>query len=135
MPDDNRLVEVALTREVLNEIFDIIQQECGVDEGYRRAFLTLRSQTLEFGFESALGSGGKFWNNRGWYVTTYPEEMTPARRAAIDSANRRLSGLRDRYERPILERLAPEPWTLARLMKAAGAGWGRIRSQRRDRLG
>jgi hypothetical protein len=52
---------------------------------------------LEYRFRGSLGDGGKFWNSdnpvaRGqFYVTCYPEDLTPGREAVIAAVNQKLT--------------------------------------------
>jgi hypothetical protein len=90
-----------LTEEQAYEIWAILERLAGADEGARSSFV--HHQTVEgcteFRFQGWLGFGGKFWNANGrWYVTVYPEDMTPQREQVIGVTNAALAGLRAAYE-------------------------------------
>lgn len=50
----------------------------------------------EYRFIGHLGFGGKFWRGRhSWYITCYPEDVTPKRQAMMDAAAPRLRTLEE----------------------------------------
>lgn len=94
-----------LTTEQANAIYDILVKDAGAPDGPvdgdfgtpRRDFMfhQTREMTWEYRFMGSLGFGGKFWNYDGrWYVTAYPEDMTPERQQVIDDTNVALAALK-----------------------------------------
>ena len=88
-----------LTAAQANAVYDILVEHAGASDhphSFARAdfILSLSEQNVtEYRFMGSLGCGGKFWNDRGWRVTAYPEDMTPERKQAIDATNRALAAL------------------------------------------
>jgi hypothetical protein len=91
-----------VSRELANEIFDVLVEECGAREessGHgREAFvhwLSGEHYGNEFRFMGALGWGGKFWIEDGltprFSVSNYREDETPERLRMMAAANRRLA--------------------------------------------
>ncbi len=82
-------------------IWNVLVAECGNrnDEPERRMFLhyiTEETEPLEFRFIGSLGFGGKFYvNYNGWYVSCYPEDMTPEREEAILRANQQIRAIQE----------------------------------------
>jgi hypothetical protein len=59
------------------------------------------TSTKEWRFSGHLGFGGKFWRNgTDHYVSCYPEDETPERRAMIDDLNRQITRLMRRHDTP-----------------------------------
>lgn len=94
----------ALTAEQANAVWDVLAWHAGAcDESYDDAlsprqefvFNQTSENITEYRFMGPLGFGGKFWNYAGrWYVTAYPEDMTPQRQQAIDDTNAALAALK-----------------------------------------
>lgn len=81
-----------ITEEQANAIYDMLMEECGLNEHLRENFVFSEVEGCrEYRFQGALGFGGKFRNNgNGVYVDCYPEDMTPEREKMIELANTRL---------------------------------------------
>lgn len=101
-----------MSAETANAVYDVLVAQVGASasDDARREFLhhQIRSHMTEFRFCGRLGMGGKFYRNRGvrpdgtygssWYVTCYPEHLTPERQAAIDATAAPLDALRIAHE-------------------------------------
>lgn len=89
-----------LTEEQAYEVWAILERLAGASEGARSSFVHHQTEgCTEFRFQGWLGFGGKFWNaNDRWYVTAYPESVTPQREQVIGVTNAALDGLRASYE-------------------------------------
>lgn len=84
-----------------NDIWTILVATCGAREDGRAIFeqyLVAHGNDGEFRFQGSLGFGGKFYC-KGWRVSYYPEDHTPAREAAVNMAMVKLTMLRDRAGR------------------------------------
>jgi hypothetical protein len=90
------MTRVALKLQSAQRVREIVQAECA---GYWYHFETYATDPQEHGhewrFSGELGIGGKLHidGHRGVYVTAYPEDLTPERKAKIDCVNERLAGL------------------------------------------
>lgn len=77
-------------------VYDVLVDLAGAHPGEKQDFVQ-RSQTpgvLEWRFRGSLGFGGKFWRHaEGFYVTCYPEDVTPARTEVITRTNAALAAL------------------------------------------
>ena len=74
------------------EAWTVLVNEAGADEDQRAMFVdsAIRDgDRLEFRFQGKFGFGGKARLDRltGWYVTYYPEDDTPERRALLKRVN------------------------------------------------
>jgi hypothetical protein len=80
-----------------NKVYDILVEECGADEYWRENFVySMNNDCKEYRFQGDLGFGGKMRNNcNGMYVDCYPNDETPARKAQIAAANKRIKELVD----------------------------------------
>lgn len=75
----------------LDAIYDVLVDDCGASEKHRHYFSSVFPGCREFRFGGSLGFGGKVWSvHEKVYVTYYPEDETPERRAATERANVRL---------------------------------------------
>lgn len=75
-------------------VYDVLVEACHAvdDPDARRSFAFHWPECGEYRFYGHLGFGGKVWCNRGEvYVTCYPGDQTPERKAMIEAANARLS--------------------------------------------
>jgi hypothetical protein len=74
---------------IAEPIFAILAEYAGAHESDRQSFLVVQAEGCrEYRFCGGLGFGGKFWNANGrWYVTCYPEDMTPGRESSIRRTN------------------------------------------------
>ena len=95
-----------MTTEFYSAVYDLLVSKGGAssDEYTKQAFISYflegpDYQTREWRFMGHLGYGGKFWRNNptGWYVSCYPEDETPERRALIDDLNREVMVLFRRH--------------------------------------
>jgi hypothetical protein len=114
MPTEKRLVltlanrgctvrRMELTKEQAEEIYAILQEECGEcdlpDHRERDSFvryMTSGERSLEYRFQGALGFGGKCRLNSNHpipYVDYYPEDYTVERENMRDRANERIAAL------------------------------------------
>lgn len=96
-----------ITEAQAESVLQILKDECGYCAypydglGFIRSIMTEASDREhvchEYRFMGAIGSGGKFRNNGNCdntpYVDAYPENLTPARSAMIERANKRLKEL------------------------------------------
>lgn len=85
----------SLTENQAEQVWAILAQECGASNLYweKISFVNEFSKDVpasEWRFQGSLGFGGKFRFPR-MSVDCYPEDLTPARREAIDKANSRLT--------------------------------------------
>jgi hypothetical protein len=88
-----------MTAAQADAVYDVLVKHAGASEGWREDFVCylVDARTTEHRFQGVLGIGGKFWNSGGrWYVATYPEDLTPARRQAIDDTNAALAALKQK---------------------------------------
>lgn len=88
-----------MTPEQANAVYDVLVAHAGASEDGRDDFVfhQTSSQPNEYRFMGALGSGGKFWNERGrWRVSAYPEDAArwPAIAGMVRVTNAVLDGLR-----------------------------------------
>ena len=85
-----------ITKQIANEIFNILQENIGVSFGGSEEFAALINNCREYRISGNLGFGGKFRNSGGqWYVDCYPEHMNDERRAIIAKTNQQLQELRE----------------------------------------
>jgi hypothetical protein len=89
-----------LTEREANAVWSVLVTEAGAssDADDRREFVYHQTTEFvsEFRFMGSLGFGGKFWRGRRderWYVTCYPEHMTPDRRQIVADTNAALAEL------------------------------------------
>ena len=89
-----------ITEDVANRVYDILIETCGQRDDYegRMSFvagISGEGQWTEYRFIGSLGFGGKVWNtgSRGFYVSCYPEDITPEREEMIEAANAKLAEL------------------------------------------
>jgi hypothetical protein len=94
-----------LTADQANAVYDVLVQHAGASDHQgtfaRGHFVATETEECvrEYRFMGALGGGGKFRRDyRGgvrdcWYVSCYPEDLTPARQAAVDATNAALAEL------------------------------------------
>lgn len=87
-----------LTVEQANAFYDILVKHClasslsSIREQF--VFAQTKQECTEYRFGGALGFGGKFWINCGEvYVSCYPEDRNPKRKAMIEKANAALREL------------------------------------------
>lgn len=76
-----------------HRIYDLLVREAGARESQRDDFVAYVSTHAhtEWRFGGSLGFGGKFWNSsERYYVTCYPDEETPERRAIVQRVNEAL---------------------------------------------
>ena len=91
-----------IPEEFASKIYDILVKHCGApdEETDRLAFNYHASEgngIIEYRICYALGFGGKFWNNNGWYVNCYQEDSDERKEKMIESANAELSSLREEF--------------------------------------
>ncbi len=104
-PTDPTTLPASLTRELADEVFGVLKETCATTEFWREDFVRDQSTDYctEWRFSGSLGFGGKFRRSNyptpRLYVDCYPEDMTPARQAAIDAANATLTTLAERMAR------------------------------------
>lgn len=89
----------ALTAAEAHAIFTVLVEHAGASEDERHDFVHHQTAgpCTEYRFIGSLGFGGKFWRSSGWYVNTYPEQLTPAREQAISQTNTVLQELYARH--------------------------------------
>lgn len=98
----------ALTEEVAGKIYDILVEGAGApnyDNWSKLSFIAAQTKSeicTEYRFCGSLGFGGKFWRNREWYVTYYPENKTPEREIMIKKTNVKLEQLLSEFPDPLL---------------------------------
>ena len=89
------------TKDLAEQVFQILVEECGALAGDLDSFLfyhvassTLRSPSTEYRFQGLLGFGGKFYNSLDrWCVGCYPEEENVDTLKMINAANQKLDAL------------------------------------------
>lgn len=87
-----------MNSEWARRVFQILVEEVGAynnEAGDQLADFIYHQEDecTEYRFGGMLGFGGKFWSDRVWRVTCYPEDRTPEREAAMARANVRLAAL------------------------------------------
>lgn len=84
-----------ITENTANRIYDLLVEICDAPDEQRLlfvAYVTREKPRMEWRFSGLLGFGGKVYINRTEImVRCYPEDETPARREAIDKANKLLA--------------------------------------------
>lgn len=89
-----------MSLDTAEAVYAILVDTCGAPLGDPDGFVmhfTEGVPTNEWRFQGALGFGGKFRYPR-MTVDCYPEDETPARLAAIQTANERLQALLQRVQ-------------------------------------
>jgi hypothetical protein len=88
-----------MNQKLKDEVWKILVEECGAHEEPMGDWIHW-PDCREYRFCGALGFGGKVWHSEvRWtdpcpvYVTCYPEDMTPERKAMIEKANARLKDI------------------------------------------
>lgn len=94
--------DLRLPLDVGYELYEILERMCGASSDRRAADAFAYSENgrhiWEYRFGGLLGFGGKFWNTaRKWYVSAYPEDMTPEMRYRIARTNIELQMLYSKY--------------------------------------
>jgi hypothetical protein len=93
----------SLFHDAAHKVYDVLVAYAGAaDTASMRmqfdAFWGRRFDASEFRFCGSLGFGGKLWVSTneagiGWYVSCYPEDLTPEREATIQETNIALTRL------------------------------------------
>lgn len=90
-----------ISGEFAAKIYDILVKHCGAPNNEREKDAFVYSATgrgiTEYRICYALGFGGKFWNNDGWYVNCYKEDSDERKKKLIEAANTELSSLRAEF--------------------------------------
>ena len=82
-----------MNAKTANQIYDILEKECGAWVSEREGFVYSQTHEVirEWRFCGKLGFGGKFWrNNCRLYVNYYNEDKTKERDAMVERANKLL---------------------------------------------
>lgn len=81
-----------MNRTLLNQIYDILVEECGANPNWRYNFVDahLYDDCKEYRFQGLLGFGGKFRSRNGIYVDYYPEDKNDVRDEIVRKTNEKL---------------------------------------------
>ncbi|MEE8368274.1 MAG: hypothetical protein V3S30_08145 [Thermoanaerobaculia bacterium] len=95
-------MELTLTEEIANQIYDILVADCRAAESMRDSWIYHQTKaddfTHEWRFSGNLGFGGKFWRGwDAWYVDAYSEDYTQEREKIIAATNKKLTALREEF--------------------------------------
>lgn len=84
-------MQIKISPIIAEVIFHFLNKFAGASERIKDDFIYFCSEGgNEFHFGGKLGFGGKFWNNNGFYINCYSEDMTPQKAAIIEKVNKYL---------------------------------------------
>jgi hypothetical protein len=85
-----------ISKRQANAIYDLLIEKCEAPSNQKEDFVAVVCEypdPVEYRFQGALGFGGKFFATYRWYVSAYPESMTPERSRMIEETNQALLNL------------------------------------------